>query len=89
MFSTTWLKDALERAIRTAAQVLLSILSLDGADVLHLNWAQTASTIATATALSLVMSVLASGGGSPGTASATNAVMANPAAGKHATPDVT
>jgi hypothetical protein len=80
MFSITWLKDALERAIKTFAQVLLSVLTLDGANVMSLDWGQTFSAAGTATAISVLTSILSAGLGSAGTASMTNAVEPAPVA---------
>lgn len=78
MFSLSWLKDALERALKTAAQSLFGVLSLNGIDILHLDWGQTASLVGTATVLSILTSVLSSGGANPGTASLTKAIVAAP-----------
>lgn len=80
MFSISWLKDALERAIKTFCQSLLGALTISGADVLHMSWGQALSIGATATAISVLTSVLSAGIGSPGTASLTNAVEAAPPA---------
>lgn len=79
MFSISWLKDAIERAVKTFAQALLGALTVSGADVLHMSWGQALSIGATATAISVLTSVLSAGVGSPGTASVTNAVEAAPA----------
>lgn len=78
MFSTTWLKDALERAVKTFCQVLLSILTLDGANVLTLDWGQTFAAAGTAVAVSVLTSVLSAGLANNGTASLTKAVEAAP-----------
>lgn len=74
MFTLVWLKDAGERAAKTFAQSLLATLSLGGADVLHLDWAQTLSVATTATLISVLTSVVSVGVGNSGTASLTNAV---------------
>lgn len=82
MFTSSWLKDAGERFIRTLAQVLLGALTTNGATITSLDWQQTLSIAGTAGLVSLLMSVLAAGVGSTGTASATNAVVPNPANGQ-------
>ena len=82
MFTLFWLKDAAERALKTCAQSLLATLTLNGVDILHLDWEQALAAVATATAISVLTSVLSAGVGSKGTASLTNA--AQPAAaGRH------
>jgi Putative lactococcus lactis phage r1t holin len=82
VFTLVWLKDAAERALKTFAQSLLATLTLNGVDILHLDWGQALAAAATATAISLLTSVVSAGVGSKGTASLTNA--AQPAAaGRH------
>lgn len=80
VFTISWLKDAAERAIKTFCQSLLAVLTVGGVDILHLNWGQTLSVSLTATAISVLTSVLSSDLGAPGTASLTKAVQAAPAA---------
>ena len=82
MFTLVWLKDAAERALKTFAQSLLATLTLNGVDILHLDWGQALAAAGTATAISVLTSVVSAGVGSKGTASLTNA--AQPAAaGRH------
>lgn len=38
MFTVKFWKEAAERAVKTAAQVALAFLGMDGAGLLHLNW---------------------------------------------------
>lgn len=61
--------DAFERAVRTMAQGFLSVLTLDGANVLTLNWVQMLGVGLTAGAISILMSIVASGSGTAGSAS--------------------
>jgi hypothetical protein len=86
MFTLTWLKDAAERALKTAAQSILGILTLGGVDVVHLNWGDTFAIAGTATVISVLTSIVSVGVGNSGTASLTNAV--EPAtSGRHALPE--
>lgn len=57
-------KGAFERAIRTAAQTAIALIGTDQVGVLALDWAQIGSVVATATILSLLMSVAGGGTGS-------------------------
>jgi len=68
VFTLFWLKDAAERALKTCAQSLLATLTLNGVDILHLDWEQALAAVATATAISVLTSVLSAGVGSKGTA---------------------
>ena len=74
MFTVTWLKDAAERALKSFAGLLLSVLSLDGANVLTLDWGQTLGLGGTAALTSVLFSIVSAGVGSSGTASLTKAV---------------
>jgi hypothetical protein len=74
MFTLTWLKDAVERAVKTFAQSLLATLTLGGVDVLHLDWGQTLAVGGTAAVISVLTSVVSAGVGNSGTASLTSAV---------------
>lgn len=62
-FNKLFWADAGERAIRTVAQALLSVLTLDSASVLTLDWPQTLGLGLTAGVISLLMSIIASGAG--------------------------
>lgn len=79
MFTTSWIKDALERAIKTFCQALLAVLTMDGANVVSLDWGQALSLGGTAALVSVLTSVISAGIGSTGTASLTKAVVPNPA----------
>lgn len=65
MFTTDWLKGAAERAIRTFLQVIVGAFTA-GATVMTIDWAYAIVAAATATLLSLIMSVLATGVGNAG-----------------------
>jgi hypothetical protein len=83
VWSLAFLKDAAERALKTFAQSLLAALTLSGVDVLHLDWGQTLSVAGTATAISVLTSIVSVTVGDQGTASL---VRADPT-GKHAAPE--
>lgn len=56
--------DAIERAVRTVAQVTISLLTVDGATPnLNVNWEGVLTTAALAGGISLLMSIVASGTG--------------------------
>jgi hypothetical protein len=57
MWSPAFWKDAAERAIRTMAQVLASMLIASGTGLLDIDWPATLSTAGTATLLSLLTSI--------------------------------
>jgi len=71
MFSTLFIKDAAERAIRTAAQALLALWATDVSDVLAVDWLQAGSVAALAGLTSVLMSIVATGVGDKDTASVT------------------
>jgi len=73
MFSITWLKDAAERAIKTFAQTLLSLMTL-GTAITDVNWGSALAISGTAVVVSFLTSVLSAGIGNSGTASLTSAV---------------
>lgn len=71
MFSTTWLKDAAERAVKTFAQALLAMISADSfLNILDFNWGDMFGVSATATVVSVLTSIVSAGLGDKGTASA-------------------
>lgn len=78
MFTLSWLKDMLERAIKTLAQSFLGILTTNGVDITSLDVKQTASVVLSATVISVLTSVISAGVGSTGTASLTSAIEAAP-----------
>ena len=69
MYTLTFWKDAVERAIRTAAQALLALWATDVSGVLAVDWVQAGSVSALAALTSLLMSVAATGTGSQDSAS--------------------
>ncbi len=82
MFTLTWLKDAAERALKSAAQSALLIIGGNQLDVLHADWKVMLGAAGGGFVLSVLTSVISAGVGNSGTASLTNAV--EPAvAGKH------
>jgi len=60
MFTKAFWKEAAERAVKTAAQVVLTFIGLDGAGLLGLNWTVTGTAIAGAAIASFVTSVISS-----------------------------
>ena len=69
--ATFWL-DTLERTIRTAAQALLGALTASQVALDELDWQLVGLTVGTACILSVLMAIVASGIGEPGTASVLN-----------------
>lgn len=63
MFTITFWKDAVERAIRTAAQALLALWATDVSGVLAVDWLQAGSVAALAALMSVLMSIVATGVG--------------------------
>lgn len=80
MLTKSWLLDAGERALKTIIQTALAALGLDGishaisASLTQVIWLALAAGV-----VSLLTSVVSAGVGSTGTASLTDAVIANPA----------
>jgi len=70
VYTITFWKDAAERAIRTAAQVLVAFFGVNTFGILEVDWAQAGSVAALAALTSLLMSVAATGTGSQDSASA-------------------
>jgi len=68
-----WTKDfwttTLERAIRTLAQVLLSMIVVGETGFLDVDWVQAGSVAGLAAIASILMSIVATGVGDKGTAS--------------------
>lgn len=58
MFGTAFLKDALERALKTLAQTVLAAIGLDAANVINADWGQVLSLGAGATIISVLTSVV-------------------------------
>lgn len=63
MWSGKFWRSALERAIRTVAQVLLSLIVVGETGFLDIDWAQTASVAALSGLASILMSIVATGVG--------------------------
>ncbi|MGH3117789.1 MAG: holin [Gaiellales bacterium] len=68
MLNPTFWRDALERALRTAAQTLIGVLTADATGLLEVDWVAAGSAAGLAALLSLLTSVVASGVGTKGTA---------------------
>jgi hypothetical protein len=70
MWTTTFWKDAAERALKTAAQALLSLWVVGGAfNILTVSWGPALGVAAGAAVVSLLTSLVSSGIGEKGTAS--------------------
>lgn len=86
--SRDFILDLTERATKTAVQALLAVFVAD-ATVANIDWPGTLITVATATLVSVLTSLLSLQLGRSGTASATDAVVTSTyadhvAAGRHA-----
>lgn len=72
MFKKMFWKDASERAVKTAAQTSVALLTADGVlGLLDVDWGQGASVVGLAALVSLLTSVASAPAGTPGTASLT------------------
>jgi hypothetical protein len=69
MFEIEFWKDAGERAIRTAAQSVIALLTGSVTGILDVDWVQTLSISALAAFLSVLMSLVATKTGDPESAS--------------------
>lgn len=69
MFTKEFAVTALERAVRTVAQVLLSMIVVGETGFLDVDWIQALSVAGLAGLASILMSVVATGIGDHGTAS--------------------
>ena len=72
MFTKLFWADAVERAVKTAAQSAVGVFVAD-TTILSLDWAQAGGIVGTAALVSLLMSIASSNLGTPGTASAVSA----------------
>ncbi len=70
MFTKSFWKQALERAIKTAAQAASALLVGDGIGVLDVDWGNVASVAALAAVASVVSSLVTAGFGEPDSPSA-------------------
>ena len=59
IWTSLFWKDTVERVLATVAQVLIAVLSVDGLDLVALDWQATLSAVAIAGALSLLKAVVA------------------------------
>ena len=70
MFTTDFLRSAIERAIKTAAQaLLLAVGASTGADLFHLDWANAAGAVIAGFAVSLLTSIVSAPFGPKGSPS--------------------
>lgn len=69
MFNKTFIKDTLERAIATAAQVAIAVLSVDGLELMSVDLKAFAASVGLAFVLSVLKSLVAFKTGTKGTAS--------------------
>lgn len=67
IYSSTYWKGVVERAVSTAAQSAIAVLTTDAAGVLDVDWTQTGSVVGLAALLSVLKSVATHAGN--GTAS--------------------
>lgn len=72
LFTASFWLDTLERAIKTAAQTVLGLVTTNVADVTSLDWQEVGVATAVTTGLSVLTSIVSSGIGEPGTASLLN-----------------
>lgn len=69
MFTKLFVKDALERVIKTMAQTALAVITVNGFSLLHANYIEILSTVGLAGLISLLTSVVSSGVASKDSAS--------------------
>lgn len=76
LFTKSFWKDAVERAISTGAQAVLTVLSLDGTNIIPVNfdWAVALSTFGFGAGFAILKALVASYAGNQGTASFTDVV---------------
>ena len=72
LFTATFWLDALERAVKTAAQTILGLIGSNVVDATSLDWKEIGIATAFTTGLSVLTSIVSSGIGEPGTASVLN-----------------
>lgn len=69
LFTGSFWLDAVERAVKTAAQTVLGLIGTNVTDVTSLDWQEVGIAAAFTTGLSILTSIVSSGIGEPGTAS--------------------
>lgn len=62
-FGKLFVEDAIERAVKTFAQTLVSLLGAGAVDILHINWGQRLSVSAGAALVSVLTSIASAGSG--------------------------
>ena len=72
LFTATFWLDTLERAIKTAAQTVVGLVTTNVTDVTSLDWREVGIATAVTTGLSVLTSIISSGIGEQGTASVLN-----------------
>lgn len=70
MWTTSFWKQAAERAVKSAAQSLIGLWTLDGFNVLHADFPLAAGVAGGAAVLSVLTSIVTAGIGEPGDPSA-------------------
>lgn len=75
MWTASFWKATGERAIRTLAQTLIAILAVGQTTILTVDWQQAGAVAATATILSVLTSIVASGVGNTGPSFANEAII--------------
>ena len=74
MWTSNFWRQAAERAVKSAAQALIGMWTLDGFNVLHAHWDLAFGIAAGAAVLSVLTSIVTSGIGEPGDPSAVKQV---------------
>lgn len=69
MFTKTFVKAALERAVKTVAQALIAVFAASQANILTADWKAVLATAGTAGLLSILTSIASDGFGPKGTPS--------------------
>ena len=72
LFTGSFWLDALERAVKTAAQTVLGAVGVNAADVTSLDWKEIGILTGVTAGLSVLTSIVSTSVGEPGTASVLN-----------------
>lgn len=86
IWTSSFWKAAAERAVRTLAQSMIAVLAVGQTNILTVDWQSALAVAATATVLSLLTSIVASGVGNTGPSLVNEAVV--PKAVEHAPIDL-